>query len=33
MQTLEYDTDIEYDSNLSADESYVKQQGSNGLSI
>ena len=26
------DTDIEYDSNLSADESYVKQQGSNGLS-
>lgn len=32
MQTVEYDTDIEYDSNLSADESYVKQQGSNGLS-
>ncbi len=32
MQTVEYDTDIEYDSNLSADETYVKQQGSNGLS-
>ena len=30
-QTIKYDTKIEYDKTINADESYVKQQGSNGL--
>lgn len=32
FQTITYDTKIEYDKTLNADQSYVKQQGSNGLS-
>ena len=31
-QTIEYETKAEFDKNLNSDESYVKQQGSNGLS-
>lgn len=31
-QTIEYETKAEFDKTLNADESYVKQQGSNGLS-
>lgn len=32
MQKVEYDTEIEYDNKLSVEETYVKQEGSNGLS-
>lgn len=32
MQEVEYDTEIEYDNKLSVEETYVKQEGSNGLS-
>lgn len=32
LQTVTYDTKIEYDKNLSASTSYVKQEGKNGLS-
>ena len=31
-QTIKYETKIQYDKSLAADQSYVKQQGSNGLS-
>ena len=31
-QTIKYETKIQYDKSLGADQSYVKQQGSNGLS-
>ena len=31
-QTIKYETKITYDKNLNADQSYVKEQGSNGLS-
>ena len=31
-QTIKYETKIKYDKTLNADQSYVKQQGSNGLS-
>ena len=30
-QTIKYETKVQYDKNLNADQSYVKQQGSNGL--
>lgn len=32
MQEVEYDTEIQYDNKLSVEETYVKQEGSNGLS-
>lgn len=32
LQTIKYETKIEYDKSLSAEETYVKQEGSNGLS-
>lgn len=32
MQKVEYDTEIQYDNKLSVEETYVKQEGSNGLS-